>query len=68
MRQVRMEALKMAIDIAPEQVNPITVVQISEVFVNYMIEGPGFLQKLQQSEDAPSVLPETRKQRRKKVA
>jgi len=62
MRQVRMEALKMALGMVPETTNPVQVIQISELFVKYMIEGPTFLQEA--VADPP---PETgnRKQRRK---
>ena len=65
MRQVRMEALKMALDMGPETTNPVQVIQISELFVKYMIEGPTFLQEV--VADPP---PETgsRKQRRKAKA
>jgi hypothetical protein len=65
MRQVRMEALKMALDMVPETTNPVQVIQISELFVKYMIEGPTFLQEV--AADPP---PEagSRKQRRKAKA
>jgi hypothetical protein len=69
MRQVRMEALKMAIDIVPERTSPTQVCLVSEVLVKYMVEGPEFLQELLKAEIEPTEPvpePESRKQRRKR--
>ena len=65
MRQVRMEALKMALDMVPETTNPVQVIQISELFVKYMIEGPAFLQE---AVPDPPLESGNRKQRRKAKA
>lgn len=69
MRQVRMEALKMAIDIVSERTSPIQVCLVSEVLVKYMVEGPEFLQELLKTEiETPEPVPEPElgKQRRKR--
>ena len=65
MRQVRMEALKMALDMVPETTNPVQVIQISELFVKYMVEGPEFLRET--VADSPPEMG-NRKQRRKAKA
>ena len=64
MRQVRLEALRMAIDIVPERTNPVHVCQVSEILVMYMVEGPDFLKELMKVEDPPAQTPEQRRKGR----
>lgn len=61
MRQVRLEALRMAIGLVPERTGPVQVCQVSEILVKYMVDGPDFLKEFMLVEDTPGLTPKQRR-------